>query len=62
MTISDDVLQISGCPCDIDQGYFEDFFLPQFTSRYPAEVNKKLIKSINMTDQLQVMQAQGSLN
>ena len=31
----DDILKISGCPCDIDSSYFEKIFLPQLRMRYP---------------------------
>ena len=33
--LNENELKISGCPCDIDMHYFENFFLPQLMIKHP---------------------------
>jgi len=45
-----DILQISGCPSDLDFGYFQDYFLPQLRANHPDD-GFKLIERIDIIDQ-----------
>jgi hypothetical protein len=48
-TLNKDILQISGCPSDIDFVYFENYFLPQLRANYPDD-GFKLIERLDIID------------